>query len=256
MDIAEIWSVSVQLQECGELLGGLDEFVKSQCFRFERVSLSPTYTHLDHTQYIDMEKVLKISRFDLDKFNSSEPQVTFVLREDKFWMNSQWMGFLYKASRKFGLTHLIYPILRWRQRQLVKQTAKKIHQRLPKVQLFCTGLGKSESLFERIADYRTARILPETEIQWNGIFAKSHVVIGVHGSHMLIPSALSAGFINILPRYKIPHLVEDTVLPYKNRLLQFLGRFLDEYSSPGLVALHAVSMVKDFEYVNQNLQDV
>jgi hypothetical protein len=70
-DIAEVWSVSVQLQECGELLGGLDEFVKSQCFRFERVSLSPTYTHLDHTRYIDMEKVLKTSRFDLDKFNSS-----------------------------------------------------------------------------------------------------------------------------------------------------------------------------------------
>ena len=96
--------------------------------------------------------------------------------------------------------------------------------------------------------------MPETEILWNGVYAKSHIVIGVHGSHMLIPSALAAGFINIVPRYKIPHLVEDTVLPYGNRLLQFMGRFLDEFSAPGLAASHAVSIIREFGYVNRNLE--
>lgn len=252
-DIAEVWSVEVGLKDCEQILGGLDAFVKKQLNRFEKVCLSHTYTHLDHTRYIDMEKVLKISRFDLDKFSSTEPHVTFVLREDRFWSNSLIMEFLYKACRKFKLASLVYPILIWRQQQLVRRAAKKILQTFPNASLSCTGLGISGKLFDRIADYRTERILPETEIQWNAIFAKSHVVIGVHGSHMLIPSALAAGFVNIVPRFKIEHLVEDTVLPYNNRLLQFMGRFLDQYSPPGLVSRHVVSMIRDFEYVKGNV---
>jgi hypothetical protein len=253
-DIAEIWSVPVELKDSAQMLGGLDEFVKSQLTRFDKVYLSHTFTHLDHTRHIAMEEILKTSRFDLDTFCSSTPQVTFVLREDRFWLNSQWMDFLFKASKKFKLTHWIFPILAWRQRQLVKRTGKKIRQSLPNVLLNCTGLGKSGKLLEGMADYRTDMILPETEFQWNSIFAKSHVVIGVHGSHMLIPSALAAGFVNIVPRFKIEHMVEDTALPYKNRLLHFLGRFLDEYSTSSLVSMHVVRMISDFDYVNNNLK--
>jgi hypothetical protein len=256
IDIAEVWSVSIELKDCVQTISGLDDFIKNQLNRFEKVSLSHVYTHLDHTRYVDMEKVLKIPRFDLGKFETSEPQITFVLREDRFWLNSVLMDFLFKVSRKFNLKQLIYPVLLWRQKQLVNQTAKKILKSLPDAQIKCTGLGASRTLIDQIADHRTDQILPETEIQWNVIYAKSHLVIGVHGSHMMIPSALAAGFINIVPRYKIEHMVEDTVLPYSNRLLQFLGRFLDEFSSPDLVSKHAVSMIKGFEYVNRNVEQV
>jgi len=254
-DIAEIWSISIDLKDCAHTIGGLDDFIKNQIGRFEKISLSHTYTHLDHTKYIDLEKVLKMPRFDLGKFITSEPQVTFVLREDRFWLNSLLMDFLFKASRKFKVQQLVYPILVWRQKQMVQQTAKKILKNLPNARIKCTGLGNSGKISGLIEDHRTDKIMPETETQWNTIFSNSHLVIGVHGSHMLIPSALAAGFINIVPRYKIEHMVEDTVLPYNNRLLQFLGRFLDEFSSPELVSTHAIRMVRDFDYVNRNLKD-
>ncbi|MCH6236495.1 hypothetical protein [Cognataquiflexum rubidum] len=253
-DIAEVWSVSIGLKQCDQTIGGLDEFVKDQLSRFEKISFSRTYTHLDHTKYIDMGKVLKIPRFNLGNFLTTAPQITFVLREDRFWLNSHLMDFLYKASRKFKVEKLIFPLLLWRQRQLVNQTGKMIFDSVPNAKLSCTGLGTSGKFLDLMDDHRVDHILSETEIRWNAIYSKSHLVIGVHGSHMLIPSALAAGFVNIVPRYKIEHLVEDTVLPYTNRMLQFLGRFLDEFSSPKLVSKHISSMVKDFDYVNRNLE--
>ncbi len=252
--VAEVWAVAIPLKDCNQTIGGLDEFVKDQLDRFDTVSLSHTYTHLDHTRYLAMEKILKVSRFDLGEFYSAPPQITFVLREDRFWLNSRLLDLLYKASRKFGMEQWSKHVLSWRQRQLVNRTAKTILKSLPNARLACTGLGKSGRLSNPISDHRSSSIVPETEILWNGVYAKSHIVIGVHGSHMLIPSALAAGFINIVPRFKIPHLVEDTVLPYSNRLLQFMGRFLDECSSPGLAASHAVGVVRDFAYVYRDLK--
>jgi len=254
--LAEVWSISIELRDCAQTIGGLDDFVKYQLQRFEKVTLSHTFTHLDHTKYIDFEKVLKRPRFDLKEFTSSVPQITFILREDRFWLNSIVLDLCFKASRKFKLEGLFKPILIWRQKALIKQTARKILKSLPQAQLKSTGLGNSGKLFHLIDDQRTDHISETTEMEWNKIFSKSHIIIGVHGSHMLIPSGLAAGFINIVPRYKIGHLVEDTVLPYTNRLLQFMGRFLDEFSSSDLVARHAISMVRDFEYVNRNLEQV
>ena len=71
---------------------------------------------------------------------------------------------------------------------------------------------------------------------------------------MLIPTALAAGFINLVPRYKIPHLAEDTALQHKSRYLQFLGRYLDEYSTPDLVAQHVISMISDFPSLFKNIE--
>lgn len=254
-ELAEVWSVSIELKDCAQTIGGLDEFVKTQLQRFEKISLSPTFTHLDHTKYIDFEKVLKRPRFDLKEFSTSAPQITFILREDRFWLNSKVLDLCFKASRKFKLEPLLKPILIWRQNALFKQTSQKILKSLPQAQLKSTGLGNSGKLFHPIDDHRTDHISETTEMEWNGIFAKSHIVIGIHGSHMLIPSGLAAGFINIVPRYKIGHLVEDTVLPYTNRLLQFMGRFLDEFSSPDLVSQHAISMIEEFGYVYRNLEE-
>ncbi len=124
---------------------------------------------------------------------------------------------------------------------------------LPEATFYAVGLGKSRKLNNDILDLRQEVIDLETEQKWNSCFAKSHIAIGVHGSAMLIPSGLAAGFIDIVPRYKIDQFAEDTILPFKNRMLQFLGRFLDEYSSPKLIAQHAISMVRQFPFVQKSI---
>ncbi|MCC5935783.1 MAG: hypothetical protein JJU34_00750 [Lunatimonas sp.] len=74
-------------------------------------------------------------------------------------------------------------------------------------------------------------------------FLNSHLVIGIHGSGMILPSSLAAAFINIVPRYKIVHIAEETALVHvPHKLQQYLGRYVDEHASPELLASHAVSM--------------
>lgn len=251
--ISETWVVDANLSEMNQWIAGLDSFIKQQFPRFESIKLSHTPTHLDNSKYINMEKVLKTKRFDLNQFDEITPQITFVLREDRFWLNSKAYNLLFMFARKYNLQSWINPWLLIRQSLLLRQAARKILKALPNAKLIVVGLGNKGSIPNDFSDHRVAQINNNTEILWNSIYANSHLVIGVHGSHMLIPSALAAGFINIVPRYKIEHIVEDTVLPYQNRLLHFLGRFLDESTDPALLSSHAISMIRDFEYVYKNL---
>lgn len=251
-DIAETWAVHLPLKALDNKLTGLDEFVHKQLERFERIHLSQTYTHLDHTRYIDMEKVLKRSRFDLATFERQPPCITFVLREDRFWYNRKSFDLLMRLSVKVGLKEKTKALFVSRQNQLVKKTAEAIKKALPEATFYATGLGKTDILWEEIEDLRVEKIQSKTETLWNATYAESHLVIGVHGSSMLIPTALAAGFINILPRHKLEHLGEDTLLPYSNRFLHFLGRYLDEYATSQLVALHAISMIRHFPYQYRN----
>ncbi len=252
VDIAESWIVHLPLNKLNQKIEGLDEFVKLQFKRFNKITLSHTYTHLDHHRYINLEEVLKTPRFDLTKFSESDPHITFIWREDRFWHNSHLMDLLFMGSVKFKIQSVFKPIFVYRQLYLITKSARIIAKQFPKAIISIAGLGKTGTFNQQIFDCRVKEITPEIEIQWNMLFSKSHLVIGVHGSNMLIPSGLSAGFINLVPRYKIDHVTEDTILPYSNRILQFLGRHLDEYSTPLLVALHASSILKQFPYIFNN----
>ena len=105
-----------------------------------------------------------------------------------------------------------------------------------------------------IKDMRSSQITADTEKNWCKIYAQSHVVIGVHGSNMLIPSSLAAGFIELLPRNKIAHLTEDLVLQNSSRYSIFLGRHLDHFASAELVSLHCCSMIKSFPFLYKNTE--
>ena len=89
-------------------------------------------------------------------------------------------------------------------------------------------------------------------MMWCQLYARSHIVIGVHGSGMLLPTSLAAGFIAIMPRHKIQHFAEDIAMVKPSRFMVFLGRHVDQYASPTLVSRHAIRMIRDFPYVYKN----
>lgn len=250
--MSEIWSFDAPLRDMGRLITNLDTAVKQAMSRFRNVWLSPAYTHLAPDK-IDLRKMLRTDPFDLSQFAVLPPTITFVLREDRFWQSSPLEFFLFRVAVKFKLSKRLFV---WRQNTLVNKTARKIRRQLPTASFSALGMGKHGRLASFIADHRKDTLTTQDEHAWCRIYAASHVIVGVHGSSMLIPTALGAGFVEILPQYKIRHIGEDISLNYSSRYMLFLGRHVDQYASTRLVSRHIVSMIRDFPYVYKNMEQI
>jgi hypothetical protein len=254
--VAEIWEVEAKLSDFHNRILNLDRFVKEEIKRFDSVLVSEVPVHPDIHQF-ELKEFFKTEKFNLTLFENLSPTITFILREDRFWLNSRLDAFLFKLSVSKGWQKLFKNYFVARQNSLVRQLAKKIHTRTEKkVTLIAAGIGTSGSLGALVKDQRKDSVNEQIEKDWCQLYAESHLVIGVHGSNMLIPTALAAGFIELLPRHKIYNLSEDIAMDHKGRYMHFLGRFLDEFSSVNLIAEHAVSMINWFPVVRRNMENV
>ncbi len=252
--IAEVWFVDVPMNKLNYLINGFDAFVKGELEKFDEVYFNKAYTHLDHTK-IDLSAFTKTERFDMSQFGELKPTITFALREDKFWLNNGLDDFLFKTCVKFKKIKYLKNYFIWKQNRLVNRVAKLIKNEIGEVDFIATGLGKSGSISEIIIDNRHAQMTNEKEREWSDIYAKSHIIIGVHGSNMLIPTSLAAGFIEILPKHKIPHMAQDMLLSHSSRYAIFLGRHLDEFTNIELIKTHAVSILRDFPFLYKNTEE-
>ncbi|WP_375586208.1 hypothetical protein [Cyclobacterium xiamenense] len=241
----EIWSIDLPLEALDNGVKGLDAWVKKQCSRFRSVALSPVPVH-PTIEESDLEEVLQARPFDLGDFTRLPLQLTFVWRSDRFWLDSPLLDLIDKASIKFGFQPLVRSLLCYRQRRLLAGLIRRLRSALPGARFYVTGLGKEGRLPESWIDERVERIDPAVERRWNEIYGRSQVVMGVHGSHMLIPTGLAAGFVELLPPHKVPHLTEDIARHHPGRMAHFLGRFVGENTNPSLLARHVIAMVKGF----------
>lgn len=247
-DVPEIWIFDAPLKEMHRGIANLDAELKDRIQSLTNVWLSKAYTHLD-LETIDLRKLHRTEPFDLSRFSNLKPTITFVLREDRLWQPTHLEYFLFKVAVKFKLSRALFV---WRQNRRIARTARKIHRELPFAEFFAVGLGMTGRLPQLIHDRRKKAPTLDDEVLWCQLYARSHIVIGVHGSNMLLPTSLSAGFIAIMPRYKIRHIAEDIAMVKSSRFLLFLGRHVDQFASPTLVSQHAVSMIRYFPYVYKN----
>ncbi|MDN5203376.1 hypothetical protein QQ008_18460 [Fulvivirgaceae bacterium BMA10] len=244
--ISEIWYVNAPLGLFKNWIGNMNEFVGEELKRFTTVYLSKTYPYLD-TSNINLEHFVKQNRFNLSEFETLTLQISFVLREDRFWIGSRIESQLYLLLKKVNLIDTFKWYFIRRQNGLINKTAKALKKRLKDVRLVATGLGRTGNLNSTIIDLRVDGLIDEhIEINWCTEYQKSHLVIGVHGSNMLIPTSLAAGFIEILPDFKIDNIIQDISLNHKSRYNLFLGRHLPESVGYKLVVKHAISMIKHF----------
>ena len=149
--IAEVWLVDAPLNKLNHWIKTFDQFVTQELERFKQVYFSKAYTHLDHTK-IDLKKFVKMNRFDLSQYGQLKPTITFVLREDKFWLNSRFDDFLYKASVKFKKLPHLKNYFSWKQNRTVNKLVKRIKNERPEVNFMAVGLGKTGNLMKIISD--------------------------------------------------------------------------------------------------------
>lgn len=248
--VAETWVVDQPIASLDRAVSGFDTFVKQQLKRFETVWFSKGHIHFDHrtTRFADFTRTRK---FDLNQFDQGATRhITFVLREDRLWLRSGLERRLYRACQRLGLlpkTHVLW--VRWQVRRY-RQLARILRQTYPAIQISITGLtnGTASGFSELANDQRLrAPLSAEQERTWCAQYARSHVVVGVHGSGMLLPTSLAAGFVNLLPPDKLPHYAEDILMAHENPIHQtLLGRFLSTSASPEQVAALIASVLTEF----------
>jgi hypothetical protein len=249
---AEAWIVNLELNELAVEHKGIQKFVSQQFGRFSKIYLSKAYSHPDYTK-ISIARLTGVRPFSLKYFDELRPTVTFVLREDRWWLPTVFDYWFYRACRKLGVLKSASRILSLRQNTLVKKTAKNIAKKIKGVDFAVVGLGSTGSFGNMILDERTAKVTSSVEVDWCRRYARSHVVVGVHGSNMLLPTALAAGCVEILPEDRYGNVVQDISVRYNDRKQLFFYRFVDQFARPRSVSAKVTSIINDFDSFNKNM---
>jgi len=249
---AEVWVVDLKLSELVYGYEAIENFVSKELERFGEVYLSKAYSHPDFSQ-ANIARFTGVSPFDLKKFSSLKPTFTFVLREDRWWFQASADYWFYRVCRKLKILNLGSRILSERQNALVRKTIGHIKKEIPDSNIYVVGLGKTGSFEGYAVDERQWNVNPSVERVWCSIYAQSHVVIGVHGSNMLLPTAHAAGCVEVLPEDRYGNMVQDLSVRYDNRLQLFFYRFADQFSKPTSIAEKAVDMIRGYELFYNNM---
>lgn len=248
---AEVWLVDQRLGQAHGWYRSIDRQLNALLEGFDEVYLGKGYAHPDKSR-IDIARFCGVAPFSLEEFHGAPKHITYVLREDRLWFRSALHKFVYRALGKLGLKKAIQDFFLADQQRLAMASLRRVKGDHPEVRATIVGLGAKRSVPDGVEDLRTRSMTTETELAWCRAYAGSHLVIGVHGSNMLLPTALAAGCIEILPYDRYGNIVQDVAVRYRDVMQLFLYRFVDEFASPHTVARHARSIFKDFRVFHRN----
>lgn len=244
--VAAIWAVDLPLARGNEWNDWLAAEIKRRLEPLRRCWLSIALSH-PHPDDFDIERFTRVRPFPIEEWAErlGRPTVTFVWREDRVWRDTGSGGrcsrLAARLKRKLGLS----PAFLEDQRRRVVALAGALRKFVPDLDFAVAGLGRTGRLPDWIADLRTIEVGEIEERAWCERYARSHVVTGVHGSNMLLPSAHAGAVLELVPADRWGNLVQDVlVAPQDVRQALWRYRFLPIDASPATVALVAVNMLR------------
>ena len=248
--VAEIWTVDLPLERGIEWNDWLAAEIKRQIEPLGECWLSVAFSH-PHPEDYNIERFTGVKSFPVDEWADrlDTPVVTYIWREDRLWRDvnrdQRPQGLIQRMRSRLGFKH--FPAPREDQAQRVIALADALHHSLPTVDFAIAGLGHPGGMPEWITDLRTQQIDEHTERAWCERYAKSHVVVGVHGSNMLLPSAHVGGVVELVPDSRWGNLIQD-ILPIPDDVREsiYRYRFLPLNTPPETVAQTVVSLVEEF----------
>ncbi|MCS7073330.1 MAG: hypothetical protein NZ108_02570 [Bacteroidia bacterium] len=227
--VSEIWSVPVSLKDCLNYYPALNQQIQTWLCEYSTVWLSLAHSHPD-CRRLPIQNYTRIAPFPIEEFCNRSPVITFIYREDRLWLRNHLEEKLWQAAKKYQFSSVLSYLLTVQQKQITDYF-ETLHRLNPNIELRIVGLGEPGDLPIFVKDYRKTKLSPSDERAWCQCYSESHLVIGIHGSNMLLPTAHAAGFIEILPQSRWGNLMQDIASPHQGRLLHFLGRFVDEFVS-------------------------
>ena len=199
--IAEKWIVDIPLKHGQHFFVALNEAIQKELKRYSEVYVSKAYSHpndFNITNFTDIEK---------HDFQRSDFRITFIWREDRLWINNILLN---KVINKINFSILNSIFTTWQKIKIVKvfSKIKKIH---PNATFTVTGFGKYKR-FPKWIDYQIVNNFSATkEKELCQIYADSRIVIGVHGSNMLLPSAHAGMTLDLMPSDRWGNIAQDVL---------------------------------------------
>lgn len=231
--VAEVWTVDILLKHSQYYYTELDKFISKELIRFNEVYVSQAHSHPSN---FNIEKFTGVSRH---KFNNEDFYITFIWREDRVWFNFLLAKFMKLVN--FMQFILIFQNLK------VRRLFKKIYSTVPQAKFAVVGLGKRTRFSKWIEDFRVDKFDEKTEREACQIYSKSLLVIGVHGSNMLLPSGHAGMTIDLMPTRRWANLGQDILYQEDDpRLASFRYRYLPLQTGVTEIAKIASDMILGF----------
>ena len=227
--VAAVWTVDLPLARGAEWNDSLAGELKRRLEPFEAAFLSLAFPHPPPSDYA-IERFTGVAPRPIDVIEPvpAEPTITFVWRDDRHWRG---------GGR--GRRHL--------QEAHISRLTELVLEGLDRADVAVTGVG--EPAPERIvpaADLRHP--LPDAIVErsWCERYRNSDVVVGVHGSNMLLPSAYAVSAVELVPADRLGNVGQSLLARGSDaRDVLYRYRSLPLESSPEEVAAVVVTLVRD-----------
>ena len=213
--VAEIWTVDLPLNRGIEWNTWLADEISKRIAPFNQCWISLAIPH-PALEDFSISRFTGVDPFPLHQWASrlQKPFVTFVWRDDRPWwdLNSYTsvQGLPRRLMRRLSKTPLPKVQLK-EQKEKVITLARSVRKVFAEVDFAVAGIGDPGGMPEDILDLRMRRPTDEIEKGWVTRYAESHIVIGVHGSNMLLPSAHAGAVLEFVPSNRWGNVIQDLI---------------------------------------------
>ena len=213
----QVWIVEQSLDRSEEWNDSLAAEIDSRLRPLEVCWLSVAFPH-PHPNTYTIQRFTRVPPFPLDEWETrlDKPVITFIWREDKkrrMWsaLDARVDGRLPRTMRSTFKQCLIRSSPLRQQTERLLSLATTLRQQLTSLDFGIAGVGEPGGMPGWVTDLRTTQISESTERKWAQRYASSHIVVGVHGSGMLLPTAHAGAAVELVPPGKWVNMMDATL---------------------------------------------
>jgi hypothetical protein len=262
--VEEVWTVDATFEDQGRYNEWLADEFHNRLNDYSTVYVADGYpsSNLDD---ITIENFTGVVPFRRERWEQVDPTITFIWREGRYWGDRPYLlKKLAGLARRIEEQGIHFPqkrvqsfqnqYLRRQQRNKIVSLAQQLRHRYDNVNFSVTGIGTSESFPSWIQDLRFDSPTESQERSLCERYAQSHVVVGMHGSNMLLPSAHAGAVIEFMPSGRWGNLFQD-LLPRASEARETLlyYRVLPRETDPGTAAAVISSVLEDRENLDRHI---
>lgn len=248
--VAEVWSINAPYDPDCQWNDWFKEKVAGLIDAHSEVYLSGG-KFLHGLNSIEIERYTSTKPFDPSAWEEGSPTITYIWRPDRIWgpksarlLKAFWAHLPVRSCPAIvenGITEL-------HERHL-SRFFRHLGRMMPEADLRVAGVG-SPDVPSGVENYCYPDPTDKEEHRLCSVYGTSNLVIGVHGSHMILPSAHAGSTLELLPSGRLGNITQDILSPVRSpRELLFRHRFVPLRTRPKVVAEWATGLIESYPRV-------